>query len=191
MEFKLYLKVAKRYWLFIVAASLAGALLATFAVSKMPQSYVLTQTFFITPAPVQNFAQYHFEAYYAAEKARNFTDTAVAILNSADFGGQVVAGGQTLQVRKLAPQVIQIKAVAANPNEAKQLMARTVNTFNTKFIFGQPLPADPGSFGLKEVAPAGEPIRQLVKRQVASAAGLVLGLAFAVFVVSLKSYFKI
>lgn len=191
MELKQYLKVAKKYWLFIVIVSLAGVLLALFAARKMPQGISLAQAFFITPPPIQNFAQYHFEAYYAGEKARNFTDTTVAILSSADFKSQVVGPGQALQVKKLAPQVIQIKAFAPNPAETKQLMMATVNTFNAKFIFAQPLPADPASFGLKEIAPAQEPARQAVDRRVASAAGLVLGFTFAIFVVSLKSYFKI
>lgn len=191
MELKQYLKIAKKYWLFIVIVSLIGVLLALFAARKMPQGVSLTQTFFITPAPVQNFAQYHFEAYYAGEKTRNFTDTAVAILDSADFKSQVVGSGEALQVRKLAPQVIQIKAFAPKSEEAKQLMMAAVNTFNAQFVFTQPLPADPASFGLKEVAPAQEPARQVVNRQVLAAAGLVLGFAFAIFVVSLKSYFKI
>lgn len=191
MELKQYLKVAKKYWLFIVIASLTGVLLALFAATKMPQGFVLAQTFFITPPAVQNFAQYHFEAYYAGEKARNFTDTAVAILSSADFKSQLVSPGQTLQVKKLAPQVIQIKAFTPKSDEAKQLMMTTTNAFNAQFVFTQPLPADPASFGLKEIAPAQEPVRQVVDRQVQASAGLVLGFAFAIFVVSLKSYFKI
>lgn len=191
MELKQYLKVAKKYWLLIVIASLTGVLLALFAVRKMPQGFVLTQTFFITPPAVQNFAQYHFEAYYAGEKARNFTDTAVAILDSADFKSRLVSPGQALQVKKLAPQVIQIKAFAPAPEEAKQLMMTTTNAFNAQFVFVQPLPADPASFGLKEVVPPQAPTQQVVDRRVAAAAGLVLGFAFAIFVVSLKSYFKI
>lgn len=191
MELKQYLKVAKKYWLFIIIVSLIGILLALFVARKMPQGFVLTQTFFITPPAVQNFAQYHFEAYHAGEKARNFTDTAVAILDSADFKSQVVSPGQAVKIRKLAPQVIQIKAFTPKSEEAKQLMVATASTFNAQFVFTQPLPADPASFGLKEVAPAQAPTQQVVNRQVLAAAGLVLGFAFAVFVVSLKTYFKI
>lgn len=191
MEFKQYLKVAKRYWLFIAITSLTGVLLALYTARKMPQGFALAQTFFITPAPIQNFAQYHFEAYHAFEKARNFTDTAVAILDSADFKSQVVGPGEALRVRKLAPQVIQIKAFAPAAEEAKQLMMATVNVFNAKFVFVQPLPADPASFGLKEVASVQEPTQQVIDRRLLAAAGLVLSFAFAIFVVSLKSYFKI
>ena len=117
--------------------------------------------------------------YYAQETARNFTDTAIAILSSHDYKTTILAPGQTLTVRKLAPQVIQVTATAAGAQETSQLIAKAIGNFNRQFT------------ELHPVGQAQEPKFAAAGKKILAAAGLVLGFTFAFFVVSLKEYFRI
>lgn len=176
MEFKEYLKAFSRYWLFIIIVACLGALLAFFYSRQLPQGYKNSQTFFITPKESQT----NLEAFHAQEKARNFTDSAVAIITSADFKLQILAQGESQAVKKLAPQVLQITTFSKSSTQAKEQTKKTVSLFNDRF-----------AASLQEVGPARDPAHVARPTQVYTVAGFVAGLAFAIFTISLKAYFKI
>lgn len=187
MELKEYIKLFKKYLAFIILCMLLGAALGTFFTKFLPSGYYLSQTFFL--AMPQGTAQtYDYEGFYAQEKARNFTDSAVAILESPDFKSEVALAHQSLAVKKLAPQTIRLTTVTQNPESSKELMQKTTNTFNKKFI---DLAGDKNALSLKQIASSQEPSYQASSRKIYALGGIVIGFAASVAVISLKSYFKL
>lgn len=198
MEFRDYIKPFKKYLAFILLLSLAGAAIAFVLTIRLSSGYTLTKTYFLaTPAstpklgvPISQTPQdYAYEGYYAQEKARNFTDSAVAILESNDFKLEVTQSNQSLSVRKVAPQIIRLTTVAKNPEDSQNLMDKSIDLFNGKSAFlSDPKP----SLILRPIS-SGESRPSLIQidKKVTATAGLFLGFAFAIFVISLKTYFKI
>lgn len=198
MELKEYLKVFKKYFAFILLVGLTGALIAYISTKSLPRAYSLTQTFYLaaltsTPGRSEPALQsqdiYSYEGYYAQEKARNFTDTAVAILDSDDFKSDVGEDSQNLAVRKMAPQVIRLTASAPNSQSAQKLMSKTINIFNEKSVT---LADSRFVLSLKPISShVPGPSRDQIDKKIITVFGLLLGFAFATFVVSLKTYFRI
>lgn len=188
MELKVYLKVFSIYWVLIAVLTLLGATFGYFYTRHLPSGYRATQTFFIAPAPTPYGAgpvpssQFNLEANSAQEKARNFTDTATAIIASSDFQSQITSSGQTLTVRKNAPQVLTISAHAPTGEEASALMVKSKELFNSRF-------GSPGAT-LEEIGPAQTPQTILGTPLIYTLAGAILGFGFAIFAISLKVYFK-
>lgn len=176
MELKEYLKVYKKYWVLIIIIAVLSAVLAFFYSRQLPTGYKNSQTFFLSPQTGST----NLETFHAQEKARNFTDTAVAIISSPDFKSQITTGGESLAVKKLAPQVLQITTFSTNPENSKILTKKAISLANEKF-----------STNLVEVESALEPADVAQKKYIYVLAGLVAGLAFAIFAISLKTYFKI
>ncbi|MEK9147106.1 MAG: hypothetical protein AAB639_02830 [Patescibacteria group bacterium] len=180
MELKVYLKVFKKYWPVVIILILFGAVLGYFYTRQLPTGFRATKTFFLAPAPA---GQTNFEANNAQEMARNFTDTATAIIASSDFQSQITASGQTLTVRKNASQVLTISAHAPTGEEASALIVKSKELFNSRF-------GSPGAT-LKEIGPAQTPQAILGTPLIYALAGAILGFGFAIFTISLKTYFKL
>lgn len=189
MELKVYLKVFQKYWLAVIILTLFGAAMGYFYARLQPTGFRVTQTFFIAPAPTPYGAgpapssQFNLEANSAQEMARNFTDTATAIIASSAFQRQLTSAGQTITVKKNAPQVLTISAFAKTAEEADTLMTRAREFFNSRF-------GSPGAT-LTEIGPAQSPESIKITPTIYTLAGAILGFAFAIFVVSLKTYFKL
>lgn len=180
MELREYLKVAKIYWAVIVLLTLFGAFLGYFYTRQLPTGFRASQTFFLAPAPA---IQSNLEANNAQEMARNFTDTAVAIIISDDFKNQILEPGQALTIKKNAPQVLTISTFAATGQQAASLLVKTQDIFNSRF-------ASPGS-ALEAVGTSLSPQVITTTPRVYATAGALLGLAFAIFAISLKTYLKL
>lgn len=180
MELRAYLKEFTKYWVLIALLVAFGAALGYFYTRHMPSGYRATQTFFIAPAPAGEF---NIEANNAQEKARNFTDTATAIISSAPFQSQITLSGQTLTVRKNAPQVLTISAHAPTGEEAGAVIVKSKELFNSRF-------GSPGAT-LEEIGPAKTPQAILGTPLIYALAGAILGFGFAIFAISLKTYFKL
>ena len=177
------LKILRKDIVLILILSLAGSILALILTRSLPQGFSKTQNFYLAFQGDQSQNQ---SAYYAQEKARNFTDTAVAILDSADFRGEVQTPGETLSIKKIAPQVVRITAVANSSESAQNLMTSTVASFNAKLTT-----LNQNQIQLKEIGKSAEPFPAVDNKKVFAAAGFVLGAAFAILAVSLKTYFKL
>ena len=187
MELKVYITLLKKYLAFIILCIIGGAAIGTISTNFLPQGFNLTQTFFIS-APHSTAQAYDYEGFYAQEKARNFTDTAVAILESTDYKSQVLPQGENLTIKKLAPQIIRLTLVSKNSQNSKDLMQKSVDSFNKKFI---DLAGEDNALSLKQIASSLEPSYQRSSRKIYAVGGAVLGTAFGVIVISLKSYFKV
>lgn len=188
MELKNYLALLKNYLPLIIICSALGGIFAYFGASRLPKGFSLSQTFYVSLPASQNYQTYSFEGFYAQEKARNFTDTAVAILESADFKTQIITKNESVSARKLAPQIIRITATAQNQAETTQILDTVLTSFNRKI---EALSAAPASPQLKEITESQTPVQIKLKTGVTTAAGFVLGLVFALLVISLKTYLKI
>lgn len=188
MELKTYLKDFEKFKIFILTTVIIGGLLAFIISSNTQSGYSLSQTFFISSNIIKKSEDLSAnEDYFAQEKARNFTDSAIAILESEDFKSKVAEDGQSFSVRKLAPQVIKITSSASDPQGASLLMAKIPNQFNLKISS-----LDENSpLALKEISPAKDPSFIKADKKIYTIAGLVLALALALFTVSLKTYFKL
>lgn len=185
MELKEYLKIFRKYLALIAALSFIGMSLAFAFARRIPQGYQDSQTFFISP---QSAAIQMYEGYYGQEKARNFTDTAVAILDSPDFKSEVQGTNEAISVRKMAPQVVRLTATSKSSAAAKNLLDKTVNSFNSKL---QSLSGSQAQIQLKAIGRAQGPSTVAVNRKVFALVGLIAGFAFATAAISLKTYFKI
>lgn len=186
MELKTYIEAFKKYIVFIIALTIMGGILAFFITSNFKPGYSLSQTFFISPPNISQETSAEDPNYFAQEKARNFTDTAVAIIDSQDFKSTVLNGSQSLSVRKLSPQVIRLTVVSTSSSDATRLMQQIPTQFNSKLSTLQP---DSPIF-IKEIAPAPQPALVKADRRIFTVAGLILGFAFAFFALSLKFYIK-
>jgi len=188
MELKEYLSLFKKYSVFILVCLILGTITGTLTTNFLPSGFNLNQTFYLAISQPATQQSYDYEGFYAQERARNFTDSAVAILESSDFQTEVAQEGQALTVKKLAPQVIRITAIGDNTQSAKNLMRKTTDVFNKKFT---DLAGVENALSLKQIANPQEPSFKRSSRKIYAAAGAVLGIVTAVVVISLKSYFRL
>ena len=194
MELKLYIKIIRKNLLLIVATTALLAVVAYFIGAKAQSGYKLEQTFFIADAnlPATSSAQatapqYDFDRFYDQEKARNFTDTAVAILQNADFDNSLSIQNARLSAQKLSPQLIKIMVVSASDQDAKFILDRVALEFNQKiksFVPQSPLE-------IKPVGLPAEPVLNRISARITVLAGIVFGLAISTFLVAIKTYFKL
>lgn len=184
MEFKTYLKILKKYFYFIIALSILGALIGFLVAARQPTGQIASNILLIKTTPKNGDSTYNFDGYYAQERARNFTDTLVSLLKSSSFTNNILEPGQSLKIEKEAPQVISISAFASSSNDAQDLLTKIETHTNQKiaeFFQGELLiePISDPAIGQKTNLP----------KAIYSFAGVLLGLAFALFVITLKEYF--
>lgn len=180
MELREYLKVFKRYIALIILLTVGGASLGYFYARQLPTGFRASQTFFLAP---QASGQNNLEANNAQELARNFTDTAVAIIASSAFQRQLTSAGQTITVKKNAPQVLTISAHSPRGEDASALIVKSKELFNSRF-------GSPGAT-LEEIGSAQIPQSIQIAPLIYTLAAALAGFAFAIFTISLKVYFKV
>ena len=188
MELKTYFKAFEKFKIFIISVAVIGGVIAYISASSVKSGYSLSQTFFLSsPKSQQTEVLSQNSDYFTQEKARNFTDSAISILDSSDFRSLVAGSGQGFSVRKLSPQVIRITTTSSQSQEAKELMGKIQTVFNLQISSldeNEPV-------SLKEIAPSKDPTFIKANRRVFTAAGVALGFALALFTVSLKIYFRL
>ena len=186
MELRELASILRKNWPIIAALSLAGVLIALILTKSMSKNYVMTQTLFVAAKQQPQETAGTLPAYYDQEKARNFTDTAVAILQSPDFKNSVLGPSESASTKKEAAQVITISASAPTQRATSQLMEKTITTFNNNLIN-----LNNQETFLKQVGKSQEPHIPALNRKVYLLAGLLLGLAASVAAISLKTYFRL
>lgn len=187
MELKQFLLIFKKTLPIILVFSLFGAFLTYLVSARLPSGFKKDQLFYLTPANSSQKEAYDFEGFYAQEKARNFTDSVVAIIESPDFTNELTPSG-TLAVRKVAPQIIKITAVGRSPEDATILLSNSLNVFNQKIL------SLSGLDNAMQLKPIGNPqptAQASFNKKLLALFGFAAGATFAIFVIGLKSYFKI
>lgn len=192
MEITTYYQIIKKNLLFILACTAGSAILAYLLTTRNFPGYKLNQTFLLTQQsqPVTTSQQtplYDYDGFYLQERARNFTDTAVSILESPDFTGSVQAPGSIITVQKLAPQLIKITTISPTADEAKFLIERVAIAFNQKLQSLQ----ESKTLQIKAIGAPQEPQLNKINQKVIIVFGIVVGAALGVFVTFLKNYFKL
>ncbi len=190
MELKEFVVIIKKYFLFIVILTAAGAAVGFFSTRFFPSGFQRSQVYFVSEhsTDLKNSPNFNAENYYLQEKLRNATDTLVAILDSVDFQKEVLSAGDTLQVRKIAPQVMRLTYLSSSEQNATLKLDKVVDKFNTKI---SDLTEGSPTAQLKAVGPTAQPIYSRLNRLTLFFAGSLLGLVFALFIVGLKEYNKL
>lgn len=196
MELRAYLKIiSKNIWLIVVCAAI-GAAIAYFIGNRAQSGYRVSQSFLLTESSQKTspFLQagqaqppYDYGRFYNQEKSRNFTDTAVAILQNTGFTAPILSGPSSIAAQKLAPQLIKITAVSETASDSKFLLERMNVEFNNKlkeFDSSNPLQLTPVDFPQ-------EPVLNRINTSVTTTAGLLVGVALSIFLIALKTYFKL
>lgn len=188
MELRQYLAIFKKHFWAISLFGVVGAVTAFVFVARLPSGVRLEQLFYIVPPASPKEDTYNFEGYFRQEKARNVTDTVVAILGSADFAQTVVVPPEAVSVHKIAPQLISIAVTSSQQENAKILLEKAVLSFNQKMA---DLVGFEQAVQLKPVA--NNPLTASVTQNkfILVIFGAVAGITFALFVVGLKTYFKL
>lgn len=181
LELRQYLKILKKNIFFISLFILGGAVLAFMFTFRWGSGVRFEEYFYIsTPRTADSI-------YYSQETARNFTDTAVAILASPDFVSGIILPNEQIAVRKIAPQVIKLTATAFHQETAKSVVERTVSGFNQKVA---DLAGDQAVW-LSPVGQGGQTYPLTPNRSLIVIFGALAGSVFALFVIGLKTYFKV
>ncbi len=182
MELEQYTKVIRKNIFIVIALIILGAGVAFYFSANFRPGYQASQTFYISQDQTQDATQ---NSYFTQEKARNFTDTAVSILQSPDFRNSLAAAG-AVTASKLAPQVIRITATAQDTASTKNLMETAVLTFNSKVKELSQAPSQ-----LKSIGKAPEPQITALSPKIILAFGALAGFTASLIVVGLKTYFRL
>jgi capsular polysaccharide biosynthesis protein len=187
MDIKKLTKTARENIYFIAAVIIVGAAIGWQSAKFFPSGYQSSQLFFIAGASFPASQNYP-AAYFSQENARNFTDTAVAILQSPEFINGILPQGPSITIVKIAPQVVKITANSPNPGNLDQAITQVAKGFNQKI---QDLSQNNLSSSLQAVAPPSQEAFFALNSKTLAAAGAVLGALFVLLVISLKVYFEI
>ncbi len=186
MELKKIIESLKPYLLFLIILGLIGAVVGAKSASFFPQGYRQSQLFFVT-GPNAIDSQDSIGAYFKQEKERNFTDTAVAIIQDPDFSNEVFASQIAVSVRKLAPQVIRITTQSPHKNNLDGSLQKINAAANEKIN-------QLSSSHANQITPifdAQDVSYFALNKFTLAAAGVILGLISGIIVSALKLYFKV
>ena len=122
------------------------------------------------------------------QESVDLTDTAVAILQTYDFKKEILANRENLIVKKEARQVLNLQAQASQKERAGEIIEAAAANFNgeTANLFGRN-----SKIRLAEIGASYESLKPALDKKITTAFGFLLGVAFAVFAVGLKTYFKV
>lgn len=191
MDLKDYIKILKKNFLTLLILTAVSVAIGMIYSQKAQPGYKLEQVFIISSQENQITSQQASQSSVKLEprspqqEARDFTDTAVALLQSKSLN-QYQAGTQ-ISTEKLAPQLIKITALAPNSQEAKVQMERAVIDFNRVL---KELITDP-SLEIKAVGTMPDASLNIIDRKIILATSVFIGLTFSVLVISLKNYFNL
>lgn len=186
MELNQYLKILQKYWLFLSIFALIGSTVAYVFTSKLPSGYRQSQLFIIN-VPEKQFEGFNFEGFYGQERARNFTDTAVAVLKSPEFQQESSPDSST-DAQKVTPQLIRITVTSATSELSQAALSKIPEKLNQKLIditdTTQPIQ-------IKPIAPSTTASHIVPNQKIYIPFGFAIGLTFALFIIGLKTYFKL
>lgn len=123
MQLNDLINLIKKYLILIVIFALIGAFVSASSASFFSSGFEHQRLYFLTDPILNNQISQNpnSESFLLQEKSRNFTDTAIAILDSPDFKSLVLENNDSLEVRKIAPQIIRLTLISssANPDHSK------------------------------------------------------------------------
>ncbi|OGD95706.1 hypothetical protein A3F02_00130 [Candidatus Curtissbacteria bacterium RIFCSPHIGHO2_12_FULL_38_9b] len=188
MELKTYIKIVKKYIILIIIISVLGGFIAVVLTSNIRKG-IRTENNFLISAFGENYQQgYQYDGFYAQEKAKNFTDNAVAIIESPQFINELMSQEGLIAVRKIGPQIIRISVTSQNRETASLILESIESNFNKKI---KHLYGDKQAF---IISPVGQHVvidQNVFDRKIIFVFGALIGSLFAILSVGLKIYLKI
>ena len=184
MELKDYWKLLKKNLAFIVCLALLGALCAYVLTSNFQGGHNVQKHYVLLEETVFGSGA---ENPVIIREPVDLTDTAVSILQTYDFKKEILKNQENLIVKKEARQVLNLQAQAGQKERAGEIIETAVTNFNGKAVnlFGQE-----SKVRLAEIGASYESLRPALDKKITTAFGFLLGVAFAIFTVGLKTYFK-
>ena len=185
MELKDYWQILQKNLAFIVFLAFLGALCAYLLTSNFGGGQQVQKHYLLIEetTPVGEFG-----SPVIFQESVDLTDTAVAILQTYDFKKEILANRENLIVKKEARQVLNLQAQASQKERAGEIIEAAAANFNgeTANLFGRN-----SKIRLAEIGASYESLRPALDKKITTAFGFLLGAAFAVFAVGLKTYFKV
>lgn len=183
MELKKILTIFKKNVVYLLVFVVIGAVVGAYLGKNYKDVPHAQLDVFLTPKNVPKVQAN--DNYYLQEEARNFTDSAVVILESPDFAKGLTQSGETISASKLSAQLIRLTASALSDERASALLNDTINKFNTKI---PELTAEDRTVLLKPIATEPRNFTPAVNTKVLILTGALFGFLFAAFVISLREY---
>lgn len=181
MEFKQYIKLIQKNLAFIAILIFVGLFLGLYSSRFFPSSYRQSQVLFVSDTQSINP-----EFNKNQERAINFTDTAASIIPSEDFLNSIQISQTSVDVKKLAPQVLKITTSSQSASKSKQDLETIVLKFNEKT---ENLTGDK-SLQLKPVGVMPGPSHFVLDSKILAIFGAFIGLTVSVSIIALAAYFK-
>lgn len=181
MEFKQYLKIFQKNFIFIAILVISGLALGFYSSRILPSGYRQSQVVFVSDTQSNNpdFAQ-------KQDRAINFTDSASSIIPSEDFLNSISISQTSVEVKKLAPQVLKITTASQSAEKSRQDLENIISKFNEKtenFIGDKDIQ-------LKPVGVTPEPTHFALSMKVLGVFGALIGFIASISIISLATYFK-
>lgn len=185
MDLKDYLKILKSNLIFIVFLAILGAVLAYIMTSNFQGGARIQKHYVLLEETVSGSG---FENPVIIREPVDLTDTAVSIMQTYDFKKEILKNQENLIVKKEARQVLNLQAQASQKERAGEIIETAVANFNGQAVnlFGQN-----SKIRLAEIGASYESLRPALDKKITTAFGFLLGVAFAILAVGLKTYFKV
>src|SRR3989344_3986745 len=185
MELKDYWVILKKNLVFIIFLALLGALFAYLLTSNFQGGQRVQKHYLLLE---EQAAGQGFGSPVICKESVDLTDTAVSILQTSDFKKEILKNQESLIVKKEARQVLNLSAQGSQQERAGEIIETAVTNFNGKAVnlFGQE-----SKVRLAEIGASYESLRPALDKKITTAFGFLLGVAFAIFAVGLKTYFKV
>lgn len=184
MELKTFLKILKAYLVNILILASFGGVLGYYSSKISAESFQIEKTYFVR-MPSSDAAN-QIENLLIQNQASSQTDTAVALLESADFQGEALSVGSSLSVRKLAPQVVRLTITNSSQDNLLKDFQNLPQNFSLKT---QKL--NQNNLNLVSVSENNKIQQPNVNTKITTGVGFLLGLLSALLLIGLKLYLKI
>ena len=184
MELKDYWKLLRNNLVFIILLALIGALCAYFLTSSFQGGQKVQKHYLLLEERISGGV---FGSPAIFQESIDLTDTAVSILQTYDFKKEILKNGENLIVKKEARQVLNLQSQASQKERAFEIIEAAVANFNGKTANLFP---SYEKIKLTEIGASFESLRPAFDKKITTAFGFLLGAAFAIFAVGLKTYFK-
>mgnify|MGYP001601264765 CR=1 FL=1 len=183
MELKQYLKLIQKNITFIGILTIVGLILGLYSAKLLPSGYKQSQVFFVT----QSTADESPNTLYKQDRALNYTDSAVSIIQSDDFLLSAQISQSTVEVKKLAPQVIKITLTSQSREKSTQDLSTILLRFNEKTE--QILQSK--TIQLTPIGIAPTPVFFALNSKILAIFGALIGFISSAAILALTSYFKL
>ena len=179
-------KILSKYIYLFIPIIILGAVIGAKSAKLLPSGYSQSQLFFLASPQESASQNNYYSPFFSQENARNFTDTAAAIIRDEQFLNEVSADHPSVAVQKVAPQLIRITVTSPGANLA-QILDQIPQIYNQKIT----LLSEGSAATIKAVSPATTPVYFALSGPILAAVGAILGLLFSLIVIGLKVYLKL